>query len=191
MVRYDVPRRLSVTFLCNAFVLPAFVSPAFVLSPLAAQTGSVLAAVPGSARAAGMGGAGAAIVGDAGVIFSNPAGLATVHRLALEGSYEAYPSGVTLSTGAMALRAGRFTWGVGAAALGPTYTSADVLGVSSLVFRTGLAAIGTSVKYARESMAGTRLGARAGGVGLALAGFVLMGLGAGVPKNGGGVGGGG
>src|SRR5438094_5877086 len=100
-------RRLSVTVFCNVFVVPL----------LSGQTGA-LAAVPGSARLAGMGGAGAAIVGDAGVIFTNPAGLATVHRLAVEGSYDTYPSGSTLSTGAMALRAGRFTWGAGAAALG-------------------------------------------------------------------------
>src|ERR1051325_7878827 len=139
-----IARRLRVTLLCNALAVP----------PTFAQTGNPLAGLPGSARLAGMGGAGAAIVGDAGVIFTNPAGLAKIHRLALEGSYEAYPSGATLSTGAMALRAGRFTWGAGAAALGQTYTSADVLGVSSLVFRTGLAAIGTSVKYARETVAG-------------------------------------
>ena len=67
-----------------------------------------------------MGGAGAAIVGDAGAIFANPAGLATIHHLALEGAYESYPSGVTLSTGALALRVGRFTWGAGAAAVGPS-----------------------------------------------------------------------
>ena len=137
-----------------------------------------------------MGGAGAAIVGDAGVIFTNPAGLATVHRLAVEGSYEAYPSGSTLSTGAMALRAGRFTWGAGAAALGQTYTSADLLGVSSLVFRSGLAAIGTSVKYVRETVAGARVDAWAGDVGIAIAVFDIMALGASVQNIGGDLGGG-
>src|SRR5256884_7533886 len=173
-------RRLSVTVFCNVFVVPL----------LSAQTGSALAAVPGSARLAGLGGAGAAIVGDAGVIFTNPAGLATVHRLAVEGSYEAYPSGATLSTGAMALRAGRFTWGAGAAALGQTYTSADLLGVSSLVFRSGLAAIGTSVKYVRETVAGARVDAWAGDVGIAIAGFDIMALGASVQNIGGDLGGG-
>src|ERR1051325_11677571 len=160
-------RRISVTLLCNAFVAPS----------LAAQTGSVLAGLPGSARLAGMGGAGAAIVGDAGVIFTNPAGLATIHRLALEGSYEAYPSGATLSTGAMALRAGRFTWGAGAAALGQTYTSADVLGVSSLVFRTGPAAVGPPAQRHPEP--------RAGDVGIAIAVFDIMALGASVQNIGG------
>src|SRR5438270_12114580 len=104
-------RRLSVTVFCNVFVVPL----------LSAQTGNAIAAVPGSARLAGLGGAGAAIVGDAGVVFTNPAGLATVRRLAVEGSYEAYPSGSTIAAGAMALRAGLFTWVSGAAALGQYY----------------------------------------------------------------------
>jgi len=132
-----------------------------------------------------MGGAGAAIVGDAGAIFANPAGLATIHHLALEGAYESYPSGVTLSTGALALRVGRFTWGAGAAAVGPTYTSADLLGVSSLVFRTGLLALGTSAKYARETMAGARVDAWAGDAGLAIAVFDLMAFGVSVQNIGG------
>lgn len=158
---------------------------AFLVSSLSAQAGSVLAVATGSARAAGLGGAGAAIVGDAGAVFTNPAGLATVHRLAVEVSYEAYPSGTTLSTGALALRAGRLTWGAGAAALGRTYTSADLLGVSSLVFRSGLAAIGTSVKYLRATAAGTRANAWAGDVGLAIAVFDLMALGVSVQNVGG------
>lgn len=180
MVADAVPRRIFVTLFCNAAVVTS----------LCGQTIGALAALPGSARLAGMGGAGVAIVGDAGGIFTNPAGLATIHRLALEASYEAYPSGATLSTGAMALRAGRFTWGAGAAALGQTYTSADLLGVSSLVFRAGLAAIGTSVKYARETVAGSRADAWAGDVGIAIAVFDIMALGASVQNIGGDLGGG-
>ncbi|HYS61151.1 MAG TPA: hypothetical protein VEM27_11205, partial [Gemmatimonadales bacterium] len=65
----------------------------------AQSAGTLLAVLPGSARAAGMGGAGAAIVGDAGAIFANPAALATIHHLAVEGSYESFPSGSTLSIG--------------------------------------------------------------------------------------------
>src|SRR2546429_1017034 len=94
--------------------------------------------LPGSARAAGMGGAGAAIVGDAGAIFANPAALATIHHLAVEGSYESFPSGSTLSIGALALRVDRFTWGGCGAAFGPSYRYADLLRVSTLVFRTSL-----------------------------------------------------
>jgi hypothetical protein len=177
-------RRLFVTLFCNAVL-------AVVLAPsLPGQDASLLGVVPGSARAAGMGGAGAAIVGDAGAVFANPAGLATVHHLALEGSYESYPSGSTLSTGALALRGGRFTWGVGAAALGRTYTSADLLGASALVFRTGVVAFGTTLKYVRETISGARLDAWAGDAGLEIAVFDLMALGVSVQNIGGDLGGG-
>src|SRR2546426_7802844 len=62
----------------------------------------------------------------------------SVRRLAFEGSYEQYLGGTTFGAGAMALRVGRFDWGVGAQALGDaSLSAADLLGVSSLVFRTG------------------------------------------------------
>ena len=170
-----VPRGLLLTVLCDVLLAPSLV----------AQGEGSLPALLGSVRGAGMGGAGAALVGDAGAIFANPAGLATIHHLAVEGAYESYPAGNTLSTGALALRASRFTWGAGAAALGPSYTRADLLGVSSLVFRTGLVALGTSVKYARESIGGSRLDAWAGDVGLAIAVFDLMALGVSVQNIGG------
>ena len=173
--RHGVSRRLFVTLLCDVVLVPG----------LAAQAGSVLALTPGSARAAGMGGAGAAIVGDAGAMFANPAALATVHHLAVEGSYESFPSGATLSTGALALRVSRFTWGAGAAAFGPSYPSADVLGVSTLVFRTGLLALGATAKYARETIGGARVDAWAGDAGLAIAVFDLMALGVSVQNIGG------
>ena len=141
-----VPGGLLLTVLCAVLLAPGLV----------AQGEGSLPGLPGSARGAGMGGAGAALVGDAGAIFANPAGLATIHHLAVEGAYEAYPGGTTLSTGALALRVSRFTWGAGAAALGPNYNRADVLGVSSLVFRTGVVALGTSIKYGRETIGGAR-----------------------------------
>ncbi|HET7295645.1 MAG TPA: hypothetical protein VFI66_00790 [Gemmatimonadales bacterium] len=180
MAPHGAARHLLVTLVCNAAPLRS----------LLAQAAGGLAVLSGSARDAALGGAGAAIVGDAGVIFANPAGLATVHHLAVEGSYEAYPSGVTLSTGAVALRVSRFTWGAGAAALGPSYTSADLLGVSSLVFRTGVVALGASTKYVRETLGGTRADAWAGDAGLAIAVFDLMALGVSVQNIGGDLGGG-
>ncbi len=85
----------------------------------------------------------------------------------------------------MALRAGRFTWGAGAAALGPSYTSADLLGASSLVFRTGIVALGGTAKYARETIGGARVDAWAGDAGLAIAIFDLMALGVSVQNIGG------
>src|SRR5881296_3860116 len=169
-------RRFLVTLSCGVFLTS---------SSLSAQAGNLLAVLPGSARAAGMGGAGAAIVGDAGAIFANPAALATIHHLAVEGSYESFPSGSTLSIGALALRVDRFTWGAGAAAFGPSYTSADLLGVSTLVFRTGLGALGATAKYARETVGGARVDAWAGDVGLAIAVFDLMALGVSVQNIGG------
>src|SRR6266550_1318542 len=145
-------RRFLVTLFCDVFL---------TASSLSAQAGSLLAVLPGSARAAGMGGAGAAIVGDAGAIFANPAALATIHHLAVEGSYESFPSGSTLSIGALALRVNRFTWGAGAAAFGAT------------------------AKYARETVGGARVDAWAGDVGLAIAVFDLMALGVSVQNIGG------
>ncbi|HEX9485819.1 MAG TPA: hypothetical protein VF976_02045 [Gemmatimonadales bacterium] len=174
--RHDgVTRRFLVTLLCNVGVV----------SSLSGQVGSVLALAPGSARAAGMGGAGAAIVGDAGGIFANPTVLATIHHIAVEASYETFPSGSKFSTGAVALRVSRFTWGAGAAALGPSYTSADLLGASSLVFRTGIVALGGTAKYARETIGGARVDAWAGDAGLAIAVFDLMALGVSVQNIGG------
>src|SRR5437899_4382944 len=175
MTHHGATRRRLVTLLCNAVAI----------SSLSAQSAGSLGILPGSARAAGMGGAAAAMVGDAGAIVANPAGLATVHHLAIEGSYESYPSGATLSTGALALRVGRFTWGAGAAALGPSYTSADLLGASSLVLRSGIVALGATAKYARETLGGARVDAWAGDVGLAIAIFDLAALGVSVQNLGG------
>src|SRR5439155_1696905 len=99
--------RLCVTVLCNVVGV----------TPLAAQTGgSALAVLPGSTRAAGLGGAGAALVGDAGAVFSNPAGIATIRHLAVEAAYQRLPGGTAVGSGALALRAGRLSWGFGAAA---------------------------------------------------------------------------
>src|SRR6266571_4744458 len=109
---YDFPRRISLTFFLDVFLVVT----------AAGQT--AVATLPGSTRSAGLGGAGAALVGDAGALFSNPAAIATVRRLAFEGSYEQYLGGTTFGAGAMALRVGRFDWGVGAQALGDASFSA-------------------------------------------------------------------
>src|SRR5262245_64090154 len=84
---------------------------ALLLEPpngLTAQTeGSVLTALPGSPRAAALGGAGVALVGDAGAMFANPAGIATIRHLSIEGSYEPYLAGSAVTTAALALRVSR------------------------------------------------------------------------------------
>jgi hypothetical protein len=152
---------------------------------------SALFALPGSTRAAGLGGAGAALVGDAGAVFANPAAIATVHRLALEGSYEQYLGSTTFGAGALALRLGRFDWGVGAQALADaSFSRADLLGVSSFVLRTGAIALGVSAKYARQQLGGVTADAWGGDAGLAIAVFDIMALGVSVQNIGGDLGGG-
>ncbi len=198
---HGVSRRLFAMILLDAFL---------VTSLKAQSEGSVLAGLPGSTRAAGLGGAGAALVGDAGAIFSNPAGIATIRHLALEGTYERYLAGTTVSAAALAVRLGRFDWGVGAQALdygtepeilpdqasggrrgiptGATFTAADLLGVTSFVFRTGLVAVGISAKYARQTIASYAADAWAGDAGLAIAVFDIMALGLSVQNIGGNLG---
>lgn len=194
------PRLAVVTVLaaCSLHCLPG----------LAAQSeGSIVAVVPGSTRSAGLGGAGAALVGDAGAIFANPAGLATIRHVAVEGSYERYLAGTALSAAAAAVRLGRFHWGVGAVALdygsepeivpdpstggrrgmatGGAFRSADILAASSVVFRYGLIAVGATGKYARQTIGGWAADAWAGDVGIAVAVFDIMAFGASVQNLGG------
>ena len=139
---------------------------------------SVLATLPGSTRAAALGGAGAALTGDAGGMFANPAAIATVHRIALEAFYLGAPDRTTWDGAALAMRLGRFDWGAGAEAPGDgSFSSADFLGVSSLVYRAGLIALGGSAKYARQTMGGVTSTGWAGDVGLAIAVFDIMAMG--------------
>jgi hypothetical protein len=175
---------------------------------LSAQSeGSVVAALPGSARSAALGGAGAALVGDAGAVFANPAGIAAVRHLAVEGSYERYLAGTAVSSAALALRVGRFTWGFGTQALdygvepeivpdpatggrtgmatGATFHPYDVLAVSSVVYRRGFVALGVSGKYDRQQFGAAPADAWAGDVGLAIAVFDIMALGVSVQNLGG------
>jgi hypothetical protein len=133
-----------------------------------------------------LGGAGAALVGDASAIFTNPAGLATIRHMALEGSYASIPGGSSLSLAAMALRLGRFDWGAGAQVLsspGPLNRD-DAVVASSLVYRRGLLAFGVTGKYAHGP--GTpAAGEWAGDVGVALPVFDLFALGVAVQNIGG------
>src|SRR5439155_598658 len=159
-----------------------------VIASLTAQAeGSPVLLLPASTRSAGLGGAGAALVGDAGAVFANPAGIATIRHLSVEGSYERYLAGATLSAAALALRLGRLNWGAGAAALDyGAGSAADLLGVSSLVFRTGVIALGGSGKYFRQEVGGSSAHAWAGDAGVAIAVFDIMALGASVQNIGGG-----
>lgn len=166
----------------------------FVASSLAGQSGESVAAFPGSTRAAGLAGAGAALVGDAGAIFANPAAIATVRHVAVEGFYAQYLSGTTLYGAALTARLPKLDWGVGAQALAPSsgasLASADLLAVSALVFRAGFVAIGTSAKYAHQTIRGARAHAWAGDAGLTIPIFDIMALGVSVQNIGGDFGGG-
>ena len=175
---------------------------------LTAQTeGSVLTALPGSTRSAALGGAGVALVGDAGAMFANPAGIATVRHLSLEGSYEPYLAGTAVSTAALALRVSRLTWGFGAQTLdygsepvivpdpatggrrgmptGGSFHPYEALATTSLVYRRGLMAFGVTGKYNRQQIGSTVSDAWAGDVGVAIAVFDIMAFGVSVQNLGG------
>lgn len=198
MRRDDFTRRLLLTLILDIAVLAS----------LSAQSeGSVLGSLPGSTRSAGLGGAGVALIGDAGSLFANPAGIAAIHHLALEGSFEPYIAGTSYSAGALALRAGRLAWGFGAQVLdygsepeivpdsstggrrgvptGATFTASDILATSGVVYRRGLIAAGLAVKYARDQIGGWSADTWGGDVGVALAVFDIFALGVSVQNLGG------
>lgn len=171
-----------------------------VAAVLAVQSeGSIVAALPGTTRSAALGGAGAALVGDAGAVFANPAAIATIRHLSIEGSYESYLGGAAMSTAALALRVGRVTWGFGAQALdygtepeivggvatGGAFHPYEALAVSSVVIRRGLMAFGVSAKYDRQQIGSAMSDAWAGDVGLAIAVFDIAAFGVSVQNMGG------
>jgi hypothetical protein len=175
---------------------------------LAGQTeGSVLTLLPGSTRSAALGGAGAALVGDAAAIFANPAGIATIRHLSVEGSYEPYLAGSAVSTAALALRVSRWTWGFGAQTLdygsepvvvpdpatggrrgmttGASFHPYEALAATTLVYRRGFAALGVTAKYDRQQMGAAVSDAWAGDIGMAIAVFDIMAAGVSVQNLGG------
>jgi hypothetical protein len=183
-----------------------------VVALLAFQTeGSIVTSLPGTTRSAGLGGAGAALVGDAGAVFANPAAIATIRHLSVEGSYEPYLAGTAVSSAAVALRVGRVTWGFGAQTLdygaepeivpdpatsgrrgmatGASFHAYEALAVSSLVIRRGLIAFGVSAKYDRQQIGDAVSDAWAGDVGIAIAIFDIAALGVSVQNMGGDLGG--
>jgi len=146
--------------------------------------------IPASVRSVGMGGAGAALVGDAGALFSNPAGLATIHHVSLEGAYRAAPGGARFFTGALGWRLSQFDLGIGgryfkfgtdpSQYVGPEAPAGsntrEALGVGSLVYRYGLIALGVSGRYASRSIDSVRVRGVSGDAGLAVAFFDIMAL---------------
>ncbi len=146
--------------------------------------------LPASVRSVGMSGAGVALVGDAGALFSNPAGLATIRHVSLEGAYRSAPGEARLVTGALGWRLSQFDLGVGgryfdlgtdpAQYVGPGAPAGsdarEALGVASLVYRYGMIAVGVSGRYARRSVDTVHARGFSGDAGLALAVFDIMAL---------------
>src|SRR5260370_277256 len=88
-----------------------------------------------------------------------------------------------------ARRVRRLDWGAGAETRSDaSVPPADFLGVSSLVFRAGLIALGGSAKYARQTIGGATSTGWAGDAGLAIAVFDIMALGVSVQNLGSSVG---
>jgi hypothetical protein len=70
-------------------------------------------------------------------------------------------------------------------ATGGTFTAADLLATTTLVYRRGLVAAGASAKYAREQIGSWSADAWAGDLGLVIAVFDILALGASVQNLGG------
>ncbi|UCD23479.1 MAG: hypothetical protein JSW51_10570 [Gemmatimonadota bacterium] len=160
---------------------------------LSAQGGIIPASVyqPVSVRSAGLNGAAAALVGDAGAVFSNPAALATIRHISLEGAYRGVPSSGMILNGALAWRIRQFHLAFGGAHLDhgtdPTYYPTpgipegsnvrERLGTGSLVYRFGMLAFGGTVRYVRFSVDDQDERAWSGDAGVAIAVFDILAFG--------------
>jgi len=169
-------------------LIVAVIFPRSIVSQ--SSTTPIILQLPPTVRTAGFNGAGVALIGDAGSVFINPAGMATIRRMAVEGSYRSIGQGTYLATGAMAWRIGQFDVGLGgryfdrgsapgpfplapAPAGEPTY---QALGVGSLIYRFGLIAIGGSGKYYRQRVGDVYDRAVSIDAGIALAFFDIAAL---------------
>jgi hypothetical protein len=178
-----VPRRPVPSALVAAVL--ALLAPR-VSAAQAADSGyvPVVLGLEGSVRSAGLHGAGVALVGDAGSVFYNPACLATIRHIALEGGYFRDASGAHQETVAGALRLTQFDLGGGLkyytvpadSATGGT-AEKEYLATGSAVYRFGLFAFGASAKVIRRTAAGISDRAVGGDLGIAVAVFDIMALG--------------
>ncbi len=131
--------------------------------PAGAQTPArpipVILGFPSSVQAAGLAGAGVALPGYAGAIFVNPAGIAPIRVLSLEGGFSVTPDNSTYLMAAGATRLGDFNAGVGGRYLrfpGSSPTFDNLSWAGALVYRRGGIALGGAGKYVSvEDRAGT------------------------------------
>jgi hypothetical protein len=145
---------------------------------------------PSTIRTAGFNGAGVALVGNAGAVFFNPAGLATIRHMAVEGALQSGPFAGEHSTAAIAWRLRQFDLGFGLSyfdydqspgvgggfttPLGTPVDAREFLAVGSLVYRFGLLAIGGSGKWVSRNIDGVPETGVTGDLGLAIAIFDIM-----------------
>lgn len=133
----------------------------------------------GTVRGAGMNGAGVALVGDAGAIFSNPAGIATISHIALEGEYNTLAPQTYMITGAFAWRLRQFDFGAGLRYFdaGEADDDRDLLAQGTLIYRFGMIALGGSLKTLQRRQGGVEdEGGLSADGGLAIAIFDIMAL---------------
>jgi len=119
-------------------------------------------------------------MGDAGSVFDNPAGLAIIRHIALEGSYRRTTTGDHVIMAAGAWRVRQFDLGGGVQYYGPVsgppVGPTELLGVGSVVYRFGLIALGASGKELRRTTAGIQEQGAGLDLGMAVAVFDLVAL---------------
>lgn len=150
---------------------------------------------PASVRYAGLNGAGAALVGHSGAVFTNPAGLATIRHIAVEGGLLTATGEEVMTSGSVAWRLRQFDLGFGIQSLDTDVVGGDGIPivdpdqsvlVGSLVYRFGLIAMGVSGKRVRREVPdGPAHIGYSGDIGAAIAIFDIMALGFAVQNVGG------
>ncbi len=158
-------------------MLIAVLGPVRVLAAQSAPRPLILT-LPVTTRSAGLGGASVALSGDAGSTFLNPAGLATIQHVAIEGALQRYPDGSFETMGAAAFRFLQFDLGGGYHYLRFSDSSGvkdNLVWSGSGVYRFGLIALGSSLKYiALEDSSGQVRRSAAMDAGLGIHVFDLM-----------------
>ncbi len=128
-------------------------------------------------RSSGLNGASAALVGDAGSVFGNPAGLATIRHIALEGAFRREPGGRRATTAAGAWRLRQFDLGGGIQSVLGGAGPDERLITGSAIYRFGLIAAGASAKWIGSRQGGVTSRAWGADWGMAIAIFDIMAIG--------------
>jgi len=138
-------------------------------------------------------------MGHAATVFTNPAGLATIRHIALEGTYQTAPFNAYATSAAAGWRLRQFDLGFGVQYFdfgnepvevpdpatggmlglptGAVVGASELLGVGSLVYRWGMIAFGASGKYVRQDIGDFLDEGTSMDLGLSIAVFDIMALG--------------